>query len=267
MLQGDIERPWGRAHYRMSGRNHAPALVLLHPLGVNLEVWDAQRAEFERFFRLVCIDFRGHGGSTLKVESPGSSIDCTLADLADDVLAVLAALQVERAHFCGLSLGGAVALHIAALQSKRVYKLALANTAARFGEPAMWDERIASLRSQGLQPLADAAIERWFTAAFREQSATEVSKVRELWKRTTSAGYQAACAALRDADLSPSLASVMAPTLVIAGAADATTPIAAAETLQSGITGADLVIVDAAHLSNVEQAEEFTRLVCDFLRD
>ena len=270
MLQGDIERPWGRAHYRVSGRNHAPALVLLHPLGVNLEVWNAQRAEFEKFFRVVCIDMRGHGGSSCKDAAPdeaGAVGGCTLADLAADVLAVLDALGVERAHYCGLSIGAAVALQIAALAPKRVYRLVLANTAARFGDAALWDERKAAVRSAGLAPLVDAAIERWFTPQFRTAAPAAISEVRELWKRTSVAGYLAACTALRDADLAPVLSELRVPTLIVAGAADTATPVAAAEVLQSGITGADLVILDAAHLSNVEQAADFTRVVVDFLRD
>ena len=264
MLAGSIERPGGRLHYEVSGRNHAPTLVLLHPLGASLGVWDLQMPQFEQFFRVLRFDARGHGKSTLV---GSAEIEFTLADLAADVIEILDALHIERAHWCGMSLGGVVALQAAIDFPARVQRLVLANTAAHFPPAAMWDERRAVALGQGLAPLAEAVPQRWFTAAFRAAQPESVESILELMRRAQPAGYAAACVALRDADLRGALTSVRAPTLVIAGAQDAATPLERAEELCESISGADLLVLDAAHLSNVEQAEDFSRAVIDFLRD
>jgi len=264
MLAGSIERPGGRLHYEVSGRNHAPTLVLLHPLGASLGMWDPQMPQFEQFFRVLRFDARGHGKSTL---SAGAEPSCTLGDLAADAIEILDALHIERAHWCGLSLGGVVALHAAIHSPSRVQRLVLANTAACFPPPSMWDERCAVALGQGLAPLIEAVPQRWFTASFRAAQPERVEAVMELMRRTQPEGYAAACTALRDADLRGGLTGVRAPTLVIAGAQDASTPLERAEELCEHISGADLLVLDAAHLSSVEQAEDFTRAVIDFLRD
>lgn len=251
-------------HYRVSGRNHAPALVLLHPLGASCGTWQPQLAEFERFFRVILVDMRGHGGSRLEDGVPRA---CTVQDLADDALGVLDALGIDRAHWCGLSIGGVIALQVAVMVPRRVLRLVLANTAAVFSPSSMWDERIDTARSQGLAPLFAALPERWFTIGFREREPAEIDRIISLFSDTQSQGYIEACSALRDVDLRARLVDVQAPTLVIGSSQDVATPIERAEELAEGISGADLLVLDAAHLSNVEQAAEFTTAVVDFLRD
>jgi len=248
----------------VSGRNHAPALVLLHPLGVHSGSWQPQLAEFERFFRVIRIDLRGHGGSRLE---PGESRACRMEDLAHDALGVLDALGVERAHWCGLSIGGAIALQVAVIAPRRVIRLVLANTAASFPPASMWEERIETARSRGLAPLFAAIPERWFTAGFREREPAEIERIIGLFTDTQVEGYIEACGALREVDLRERLVEVQAPTLVIGSTQDVATPIERSEELAEGITGADLIVLDSAHLSNVEQAAEFTSAVVDFLRD
>ena len=259
-----LQRNGGSIHYEVSGRNHAPVIVLLHPLGANLGVWQPQLAEFERFFRVVRIDLRGHGKSRLDDPEPQP---CGIADLAADALAVLDSLHIERAHWCGLSIGGLIALQVAVTTPRRVGRLVLANTGAAFAPAAAWDERIATVRAQGLGPLRAGVPQRWFTAAFREREPEAVARVVELLEATQPRGYIEACSALRDADLTAQLGAVQAPALVIAGAGDAPPALERAEQLANGIVGADLLVLDAAHLSNVEQAEDFTTAVVDFLRD
>lgn len=248
----------------MSGRNHAPALVLLHPLGASSGTWQAQLPEFERFFRVIRVDLRGHGDSRLKDGAPRA---CTVQDLANDALGVLDALRIDRAHWCGLSIGGVIALQVAVTAPRRVLRLGLANTAAVFSPPSIWDERIETARTQGLAPLFAAIPERWFSAGFRERESAEVERVKSLLADTQVQGYIEACSALREVDLRARLVDVQAPTLVISSAQDLATSIERAEELAEGISGADLLVLDAAHLSNVEQAVEFTTAVVDFLRD
>jgi len=263
-LPSTLQRPTGVIHYEVSGRNHAPALVLLHPLGASLGSWDPQLAEFERFFRVIRLDLRGHGKSRLE---EGAAQPCSLRDLADDALAVLDAEHIDRAHWCGLSIGGIIALQVALQAPRRVLRLVLANTAACFPPASQWDERIETARTNGLASLLAGVPERWFTPTFRAANPEVIERIVGLLSATQTRGYIEACTALRDADLAPQLGEVQAPTLAIAGALDPSTTVERAEELVAGISGADLVVLDAAHLSNVEQADDFTSAVVDFLRD
>lgn len=251
-------------HYDVSGRNHAPALVLLHPLGANRGTWQPQLAEFERFFRVIRIDMRGHGQSK---QSEGPPQPRRIEDLATDALEVLDALGIERAHWCGVSIGGAIALQVAVMAPRRVIRLVLANTAASFPPPNQWDERIATVQSTGLAPLLSGIPERWFTAGYREREPEEVARIVELTRETEPRGYIEACMVLRDLDLRGRLSEVQSPTLIVGATQDLSTPVERSEELMEGISGADLVVLDAAHLSNVEQAADFTAVVLDFLRD
>ena len=264
MKTAELVRSGGRIHYEVSGRNHAPALVLLHPLAASLSTWQPQLAEFERFFRVLRLDLRGHGQSRL---DEGAAQPCTMQDLANDVFAVLDAEGIDRAHWCGLSIGGAIALQAALSAPRRVLRLVLANSGAAFPPAAAWDERIAKAASGGLAALLAAIPERWFSARFREESPAEVAQITALFAATQPRGYIEACTALRDCDLTARLGEVLAPTLVIAGAVDPPPSLERAEQLAFGIAGADLVVLDAAHLSNVEQAADFTTTVLGFLRD
>lgn len=264
VLQGFVERGDGRIRYAVSGRNHAPALLLLNPLGANLDVWAAQRPSLERLFRVVRLDARGHGGSRLP---PGEPAPCAIDDLLADALAVLDVLRIPRAHWCGLSLGGMIALRAAVAAPDRVARLVLANTAAHLPPASMWDERIATVLRAGMGPIADALPQRWFTPGFVERSPAAVERIVAMVRSTQPRGYAEACAAIRDMDQRPTLGEVGAATLVLAGARDPATPVEHAEALLDGIRGADLRVLDAAHLSCVEDAEEFTGAVLEFLRD
>ena len=264
MLRGSIEHQGSNLNYTVSGRNHAPALVLLHPLGASSVVFDAERAQFEQFFRVVCCDMAGHGASSVPADSPRHR---TLGDLAGDVLAVLDALSIERAHWCGVSIGGMIAVHVAAHAPKRVFRLVPANTAAYMGPREIWDERIAKVLAHGMQDIAAGAAARWFTPEFSARDPQTVERIVSLVRGTNPHGYVEACGAIRDMDLRPVLAAVQAPTLVIAGARDASTPPERAEELRDGIIGADLAVLDASHLACVELPEDFGTTVTDFLRE
>ncbi|MFN9452943.1 MAG: 3-oxoadipate enol-lactonase [Gammaproteobacteria bacterium] len=264
MLTLEIERGAGRLRYAVSGRNHGQPLLLLHPLGADLEVWRQQLPELEQRFRVVRMDLRGHGGSAL---AEGAPAPCAMTDLLDDACAVLDAQGIARAHWCGLSLGGAVALQAAVTAPQRVRRLVLADTAASFPPRERWDERIATVLAHGMEPLVEPIVQRWFTAPFMAASPDAVDAVRAMLRATQPRGYAEACDALRGFDLAARLGEVRAPTLVIAGAQDVSTPPERAEELVDGIAGAGLEVLDAAHLSNVEQAADFTTALVRFLAD
>ena len=264
MLTAELERGAGRLRYTVSGRNHGPPLLLLHPLGAGLEVWQPQLAELEQRFLVLRMDLRGHGGSAL---ADGTPAPCTMADLLDDACAVLDRLDIARAHWCGLSLGGAIALQAAVTAPQRVRRLVLADTAASFPPRERWDERIATVLGGGMEPLIEPILQRWFTAPFMAASPDAVETVRAMLRATQPRGYAEACDALRGFDLTARLGEVRAPTLVIAGAQDVSTPTERALELVDGIVGAELEVLDAAHLSNVEQPADFTAALVRHLAD
>lgn len=234
------------------GDARRPPLLLLHALGSSLAMWDAQLPLLAGHFRVVRYSMRGHGSSTIEgAQEP--DIDALTADAC----AVLDALGVERAHWCGLSLGGMLAMRAAQRHPARVDRLVLANTAARLAPPEAWSQRMALARSQGMAALAEATMARWFTPAFHRRAPEEVARICRIFLATDPAAYAGACAAIRDMDQRAALDTISAPTLVIAGAADAgTTPAHAAE-LVAAIPGAQLATLDAAHLSNIEARDAF----------
>lgn len=264
MQTGFVDREGFRLHYAMSGRNHAPPLLLLHPLGATMDVWAPQLPQLDPYFRVIRYDVRGHGKSEVP---PGAPTPRTLADYAEDALAVLDAARAPRAHWVGLSLGGQTAMWAATRHAGRVRRLVLANTGPYLPPASNWDERIATALSQGMGPIAEAVPGRWFTAAFREREPDLVARTVEMVRGTQPRGYAEACGALRDADLRDSITGILAPTLIIAGAQDVATPVEHAESMNAGIPGSDLLVLDASHLSNVEQPEDFGRALVDFLRD
>ena len=254
----DVSSDGARIWFTVEGPSDAPPLLLSHALGTSNELWGPQSDELRRRFRLVRYDGRGHGRSA----APAG--EYSLEQLGRDAIAVLDAANVERAHVCGVSLGGQVALWLGAHAPRRVDRLVAANTGARIGTAALWNERIAAVRSAGLAPLTEGSVARWFTEGFRAREPEAVNAVAAGLAATPPDGYAACCAAIRDADLRPALHSIRAPTLVIAGLRDEATPIGLSERLRDGMPDARLLALDGAHLTNVECAAGFTAALADF---
>jgi 3-oxoadipate enol-lactonase len=240
----------------------APALLLLHPLAANLAIWDPQIEVLRQHFTLVRFDARGHGES-----SPGPITEPTMKQLAKDAIAVLDGLGIERVHLCGLSIGGMVAMQAATSWPERVSKLILCATTPYMPSVEMWQERIDTVLRDGVAPLVDGILGRWFTPRFHAEAPGEVDRVRAMLLRTSAQGYAANAAAIRDMDQRESIRAISAETLVIAGAHDPGVPPATAEALAKAIPNARLSILDSAHLPNVEQRTEFNSTVLEFLRD
>ncbi len=246
-------------HYALTGSRAAPVLLLSNSLGTNFSMWDAQLAEFDKYFCVLRYDTRGHGGSTV---TPGPySFD----QLGDDVVALLDALKIEEAYFCGLSMGGMTGLWLGLHATKRFRKLVISSASARFGTVDSWDNRIAAVREGGMASIASQVVERWFTKEFREQTPVMVSATRQMIEATSAEGYVSCCAALRDSDLRDEIAGIRVPTLIISGSQDPAAPPADGKYLAGKIPGAEYLELDAAHLSNVEKASEFTSGVVRFL--
>ena len=248
-----------RCKGQVEGPAAAPVLVLSNSLGTNMALWDGQMPALTASYRVLRYDTRGHGSSPLTT-GPYS-----IAMLASDVLVLLDALKIERAHFCGLSLGGMTGMWLGIHAAERIDRLVLANTAPRIGAADIWNARIDAVRRGGMRAIADSVLERWFTAGFRARAPEAVGRVGALLAATPPLGYVACCAALRDADLWPGIASIRSPTLVITGTHDAATPAAEGRKTAERIAGARYVELDAAHISNVEAADRFTAELIAFL--
>ena len=247
-------------NYRIDGADDAPPLVLSNSLGTNLHMWDNQVPELAKRFRVIRYDTRGHG----KTDAPQGPY--TFAQLGEDAIALLDALKLPRIRFCGLSMGGMIGMWLARHAPSRIERLVLCNTAAKFGMPEIWNQRIATVRASGMKAITGSVIERWFTKDFRESSPQEIDPIVEMLHTTKAEGYAGNCAAIRDVDQRWPISGITAPTLVIGGKHDPATPYEAAELIASRIPGARLVGLDAAHLSNIEQPETFSRALNDFLK-
>ena len=248
-----------RIHYRWDGPEDAPVVLLSNSLGTDFSMWDTQAAAWSKKFRVLRYDTRGHGQSSV---TPGPY---SIQQLGSDVVALMDALGVSRAHFCGLSMGGQTGMWLGGNVPERLGKLILCNTGAKIGTPESWGARIETVRKGGMKSVAPAVIERWFTAGFRAKEPGRVAAVRGLLEKTNPDGYIANCEAVRDFDCRNRLDKIVAPTLVIAGAADTSTPPADGRFLAERIRGARFVELNAAHLSNVEDEARFTEEVGDFL--
>lgn len=253
-----LDLPGRRVAYTVDGPDDdsAPVLVLGSSVGSTRTMWEPQVAVLSRTFRVVRYDHRGHGGS--RPAAPPASID----DLGGDVVALLDHLGVARASLGGLSLGGMVAMWVAAHHPERVDRLALVCTAALLGPRELWLQRAAAVRTSGMASITDAVLARWFTADWTAHHPDRVARLRAEFEAVEPDAYAGCCEAIADMDLREDLGAVRAPTLVLAGEDDPATPPALAEEIANRVPGARLAVVpQAAHLGNVEQPAAFTALL------
>lgn len=248
-----------RLHYELEGPEDAPVLVLSNSLGSNLHMWDEQAATLREHFRLLRYNHRGHEGSE---EPPGPY---SIAGIGGDLLALLDELGVERFSYAGLSLGGMTGMWLASETPERIERLALLCTSAAMS-PEIWETRARTVRESGTASISASVVERWFTPAFREAAPDTVVRARQMVENTPNEGYAACCDAIREMDLRDRLAKITAPTLVIAGEEDPATPPEHAELIRDSIPGSELLVIpDAAHVANVEQAGAVTPALLDHL--
>jgi len=242
-------------------RPGAPALLLLNSLGTSLEMWDDQFEALSERFELIRFDARGHGKSTIGIQK-----EATIDLLATDALNVLDACGVARAHLCGLSLGGMIAMHIAAKWPDRVLKAVLCNTTPHMPPRETWDTRSQTALTQGLSALVEGTMGRWFTPQFHQAHPEKVDKIRKMFLETSPQGFAACCAAIREMDQRESIKDISAKTLVIGGTKDAGTTPAMAESMANAIPESKLVLLEAAHLSNIERTDDFNVALIEFLQ-
>jgi len=252
-----------RLFYRLEGRSDLPALVLSHSLGCDHSMWAPQMPSLLDHFQVLRYDTRGHGASAVP------AADGTLDQFGQDVLGLADRLGLETFAFCGLSMGGAVGQWLAINAPQRLTRLVLANTSPKFGTPDLWDARIKAVREGGMQAIVDAIMQRFFSSQNQsadKQESTWAQSTRAVLVGTDPKGYAACCAALRDADTRAALSKISAPTLVIGGDKDPSTPWEGnGSILARDIPKAKAFRLQTAHLSNLAQPRTFTSAVLDFL--
>lgn len=241
-------------------RPGAPALLLINSLGTSLEMWDDQAEAFAERFELIRYDVRGHGKS-----SRSEADELTLDQLARDALAVLDACGIARAHICGLSLGGMTTMQIARHWPDRVLKIALCNTSPHMPPRERWQGIIETALNQGMAALTEAVLGRWFTPEFRAAQPAQVDRIRQMLLSVDPRSYAACCAAIRDMDLREDIKTIDTKVLVIGGTQDPSTTPEHAQLIARCIQDAKLVMLESAHLSNIECAPQFTATLLEFL--
>ena len=247
---------------QFSGPEQAPLVVLSHSLASSGIMWEQQVPALVDGYRVLRYDTRGHGGS----DAPSGPY--TLDALGDDVIAMLDALDIERVHWVGLSMGGMIGQNLAIRHPRRLQSLALCDTTSRVAEQArpVWDERTAVAEKSGMQPLCADTMERWFTPPFLEADGSELRGIREQFLQTPISGYVGCCQAIRELDYTERLSEITLPVQLIVGADDPSTPPEASRVIQQQIAGASLAVIDnGSHLCNVEQPEAFNRALLGFL--
>jgi 3-oxoadipate enol-lactonase len=246
-------------HVVIEGPESAPVLMLSNSLGTTHAMWQPQLEAFTRHFRLVRFDRRGHGGSG----APKGPY--TMEGLAHDALAVLDGLGLKKVNWCGLSMGGMEGMWLGANAPERFERMVLCNTSAKFPDRKIWDDRLRFARENGLAAMVGANMERWFTKGFREREPKAIAWITEMFLTTPLEGYIGCGEAVRDMDHRALLPSVKVPTLVIAGRHDPATTLQAGEYLRDHIPGVAFTVLEAAHISNVEQPVAFSNAVLEFL--
>jgi 3-oxoadipate enol-lactonase len=253
-----------RIAYDLVGPEEAPTVCITHSLASDGGSWAEQvPALLAGGFRVLRLDMRGHGGS-----EPVAG-DYTMAALAGDVTATLAALAIPRVHYIGLSIGGMIGQAFALAYGERLISALWCDTlpASPKGAQDVWDQRINTVRgADSLAPLADATVERWLTAGFKAAHPGRWRQIRDTVIGTTASGYLGCCAAILDFDFTPRLSSVRVPALVVCGSDDAGTPASENRRLASLVPGARYEeMAGCLHFPNVEMPEQFNRIMMGWL--
>jgi 3-oxoadipate enol-lactonase len=254
-----FERDGVEFNVTLDGPENKPPLMLSNSLGTNLHMWDWQIPELTKHFRVIRYDSRGHGQSGAP-DGP-YSID----ELGRDALAIMDALELEQVHWMGLSKGGMIGQWLLTHAPERIGRAVLANTGSHMPPPDLWNQRIRTALDKGMEELTPGVIERWFTPEFRAREPETVQKIVRMLHTTPAHGYAGSCSAIRDMDQRESIRSVTNPVLVVVGSRDPATPPEMGKRIADTIRGARIVTLDAAHLSNIEQADAFNQAVIDFL--
>lgn len=246
-------------NYATFGESSNPALIFSNSLGTNYHMWQPQIDALQNDYFIICYDTRGHGKSS--APTGPYSFD----QLGQDVINLLDYLNIDKAFFCGISMGGMTGQWLAIHYPNRFYHFMLCNTAAKIGNEAAWAERAQLVREQGLDPIAATAASRWFTADFIDHYPDVVKALSGALAAGSSEGYASCCEALAIADTRSQLPDIHAAITVLAGSQDPVTTVADGQYMVERIPNATLATIDASHISNIEQPDAFNQFVRKYL--
>jgi 3-oxoadipate enol-lactonase len=246
--------------YQFDGPNDAPLVMLSNSLMSSYAMWEPQMASLTERYRVLRYDTRGHGATET---TPGPY---SIKLLAEDAAALMDALGIGPVHFVGLSMGGMIAQYLGAEYPDKILSLSLCDTASEMPTAEMWNARIATAEAEGVEGLVESTIGRWFTAPFAERDPESIEFVANMIRQTAAPGYIACASAVRDMSQTDILSRISAPTIIIVGEEDPACTVEQSRVLHEHISGSELVIIpEAAHLSNIEQADKFTTTLRRFL--
>lgn len=247
-------------NYEIEGEG--PVVTFSHSLACNLSMWDEQVRALKGRYRVLRFDTRGHGQTGAPAGAYG------LEQLADDLKGLLDGLGIPATHFVGLSMGGMIGQVFALKHPVMVQSLVLCDTTSRYPAAAapIWEERIKAVGAKGMEPMVAPTLERWFTAPFRARRRDLMDRVGAMIRNTPAPGYIGCCHAIPKINVTERLKGVRCPALVIVGEEDPGTPVDMAREIHAALPAAELAILSrASHLSNLEQPDEFNRVLAGFL--
>ncbi len=244
--------------YRFDGDEDKPVAMLSNSLGSTHEMWEPQMAALTERYRVLRYDNRGHG------QSDAPPAPYAMDRIASDAKELIEALGVGPVLWCGVSMGGMVGMWLGANAPDLLRRAVLANTSPLIGPPEIWNQRLAVIEDQGMEVLSKAVVQRWLTALYAAGHPETAAKLTAMIAATPAHGYAGTAAAIRDMDLRDLLPRIRVPVLVIAGSQDQSTTVVMGEQIAAGVPGARLEILEAAHLSNIEQPDAFNGLVREF---
>lgn len=247
-------------NYQTFGDASQPAIIFSNSLGTQLNMWQPQISFFEKKFYVICYDTRGHGASSAP-QGPYS-----IEQLGTDVVHLLDHLNIEKASFCGISMGGLTGQWLAIHHPERFNHVIVCNTAAKIGQEQAWNDRAQLVREQGLKPIAETAASRWFTEPFIRSNTAIVESLSNDLGAGSPEGYASCCEALAKADVREQLKNITIPTLVVAGQKDPVTTVADAQYIINHVRSSSLFEINASHISNIEQPKAFNQAIFSFLQ-
>jgi len=251
-------------NYELSGKKGAPVVVLGHSLASSLVMWNPQMDALNPHFQVLRYDIRGHGTS----DAPSGAY--TLELLGEDAIGLLNALDINKVHFVGLSMGGMIGQCLALNYLHRLKSLALCDTASIIPQEAqpIWQERIDKALNKGMEAQVDETMERWFTPSFLKQNPPMLDLIRKQILATPVVGYLGCAEAIRRLNYLDRLSEIKMPTLIMVGEDDPGTPVSASKAIHERISNSKLVILPSArHLSNIEQTQAFNSVLLEFLKN
>nr|MBP8207534.1 3-oxoadipate enol-lactonase [Acinetobacter sp.] len=247
-------------NYQTFGDASQPAIIFSNSLGTQFNMWQPQISFFEKKFYVICYDTRGHGASSAP-QGPYS-----IEQLGTDVVHLLDHLNIEKASFCGISMGGLTGQWLAIHHPERFNHVIVCNTAAKIGQEQAWNDRAQLVREQGLKPIAETAASRWFTEPFIRSNTAIVESLSNDLGAGSPEGYASCCEALAKADVREQLKNITIPTLVVAGQKDPVTTVADAQYIINHVRSSSLFEINASHISNIEQPKAFNQAIFSFLQ-